>query len=378
MERGYEFRIYPTESQMDKIERTFECCRWVYNRALEMRMKAYNRRGESISCYDSIKMITVWKKAFPWLSEADAVALQQALRDLDKAYSNFFRNKGRVGFPKFKGKKDRHHSYRTQNGGGSISVPDTKHIKLPKLGLVKARISRPVEGRIVNATVKRTPSGKYFAVLCCTDCPQPQMPLGPVEVMGVDAGIKDIAVCSDGTRFANPRNLAKSEKKLSREQRRLSRKKNGSKNREKQRIKVARCHEKVANQRKDALHKATAAIIRESQAVAVEDLNVKGMMANRHIAKAVADASMGEMLRQLRYKAAWYGREYVEVSRWFPSSKLCADCGCIFSGLTLAMREWDCPECGAHHDRDLDAARNIAEEGRRILEGTVGHTGTAA
>lgn len=384
MEQGYEVRIYPNAAQRVQIDRTLGCARWVYNKALEVRKAAWETDGTSLSTNDVVRMIPTWKREHPWLAEVDAVALQQAVRDLGRAYDNFFRRcnvGGSPRFPRFKTKHERRQSYRTQNprGRDTVSVLDSRHVKLPKLGSVKARVSMGVEGRITSATVKRTPAGKYFVVLCCADVPRPSMPAGSVDVMGVDAGIKDMAVRSDGVRVTNPRSLAKAERGLAREQRRLSRKQKGSKNREKQRVKVARCHEKVANRRKDALHKATTDIIRESQAVAVEDLNVRGMMANHHLAKAVSDASMGELRRQLRYKAAWYGRGYVEVSRWFPSSKLCSACGCVFDGLTLSMREWECPECGTRHDRDLDAARNIAAEGRRILkEGTAGHAGTAA
>ena len=385
MDRAYEYRIYPSAAQREAIERTFGCCRFVYNRALEMRTKAYRRRGETVSCNALVKMVPAWKKESPWLAKAEHTALQQAVRDLDRAYRNFFRDPGRVGFPRFKSKRAPRQSYRTQNGHGTeVQVVDERHVKLPKLGLVKARVSRMPEGRIVNATVKRTPAGKYFVVLCCADCPSPQMPLGPVEVMGVDAGVKDLMVRSDGVRVPNPKHLAKAEKRLRREQRRLSRRKGARKgearsaNFERQRRRVAACHEKVANRRRDALHKATTDAIRESQAVAAEDLNVRGMMSNRRLSKALADASMGEMLRQLRYKAEWYGRGYAEVSRWFPSSKLCPACGCVFGGLTLAMREWECPECGTRHDRDLNAARNVADEGRRILEDTAGDAGIAA
>lgn len=382
MERAFEFRIYPNEAQRAQIERTFGCCRWVYNKCLETRRAEYAAAGKSSSVYDLQKMIPGWKKAeAPWLAEADATALQSSVVDLGRAYEGFFRRVrrgGAPGFPRFKSKHDPRQSYRSKRVGDNIAVVDAKHVKLPKLGPVKARVSRAPQGRIVNATVKRTPTGKYFVVLCCTDVPWPHMPAGKAEMVGVDAGIKDLAVCSDGRRFANPRNLAKAERRLAREQRRLSRKQKGSKNRGKQRLRVARCHENVANRRKDALHKATTAIIREIQAVAVEDLNVKGMMSNRKIAKAAADASMGELGRQLRYKAVWYGRGYVEVSRWFPSSRLCPECGCVFAGLELSMREWECPECGALHDRDLNAARNIAAEGRRILEGSAGHARTEA
>ena len=204
------------------------------------------------------------------------------------------------------------------------------------------------------------------------------MKLGSVEVMGVDAGIHDLMIRSDGVKVANLKNLAKAEEKLAREQRRLSRKKKGSANYAKQRRKVALVHEKVANRRKDAIHKATTSAVCESQAIAVEDLNVAGMMHNRHLAKAVADASMGEMLRQLKYKCAWYGREFVKVDRFYPSSKTCSHCGHVYKELTLSQRSWTCPEGGTKVDRDLNAAINIAREGKRILNGTVGLTGTGA
>lgn len=393
MERAYEIRIYPNADQRARIEATFGAARWVYNRCLEMREKAYARRGETASVNDLAKMIPVWKRTCaPWLAQADSMALQQAVRDLGRAYDNFFRNvrlgrrrgkRNPYGFPQFKSKHDSRQSYRTQNfTGKNVEVVDARHVKLPKLGLVRARVSRTPGGRIVNATVKRTPAGKYFVVLCCAGCPEPRMPGGAVGVMGVDAGVHDIATCSDGTRFPNPRSLKRAERRLAREQRKLSRRigarkgERKSANFERQRAKVARAHEKVANRRRDAIHKATTAIVRESQAVAVEDLNVKGMMANHNLARGIADASMGELLRQLEYKCAWYGRGYVEVSRWFPSSRLCPECGGVFGGLELSMREWVCPECGAAHDRDLNAAENIAREGARILEGTAGHAGT--
>ena len=187
-------------------------------------------------------------------------------------------------------------------------------------------------------------------------------------MLGIDAGVKDLMIRSDGAKVPNHRFLKKAERKLKREQRKLSRRKKGSANWKKQKRKVALVHERVANQRKDALHKATTQAVRDSQAIAVEDLNVNGMVKNHHLAKAVSDASMSEMIRQLQYKCDWYGRDFVKIDRWFPSSKTCSECGCVFDDLTLNMREWTCPECGAHHDRDINAAKNIATEGKRLLE----------
>lgn len=296
---------------------------------------------------------------------------------MDRAYRNFFRDPGRVGPPRFKSKRDARQSYRT-NG---CEVAGPRHVRLPKLGLVKARVSMPVEGRVLSATVRRVPSGKYYAVLCCTGCPAPEAVEPLHGIVGVDAGVRDLAALSTGEKVANPRNLARAEKRLKREQRRLSRKQGGSKNRARQRLKVARAHERVADRRRDSLHKLTTSVVRESQAVAVEDLSVEGMMSNHRLAKSVADASMAEMIRQLGYKCAWHGRGFVKVGRFYPSSKTCSACGHVLGELPLSARGWECPECGAAHDRDLNAAVNIAREGERLLaekDGTAGHAGTGA
>lgn len=380
MERAYEIRIYPNAAQRELIERTFGCARWVYNRCLETRKAEYERTGKSPSVYQLQKLVTAWKRTdAPWLGEVDSHALQQAVVNLGRAFDGFFRRcraGGKPGYPRFKSKRDARQSYRTNWG---ISVPDARHVKLPLIGVVKARVSRPVEGRVLNATVKRVPSGKYFCVLCCTDCPEPEATPGAIAVLGIDAGVHDLMARSDGVKVANPKALAKGERKLAREQRCLSRKRKGSASRRKQKRKVARIHERIANQRKDAIHKATTDAVRESQAIAVEDLNVRGMEKNRRLAKSVADASMSEMARQLKYKCSWYGRRFVKVSRWYPSSKMCSRCGHVLEELPLSVRAWTCPVCGARHDRDLNAAVNIAREGARLLNkasGTAGLAGT--
>lgn len=374
MERTFEYRIYPDREQQKIIAKTFGCGRWVWNRVLSMRQEEYTqgRKQRRINSY--ITEIPKWKKGeAPWLSEADSMALQQSLRDLDKAYRNFFRSPGKTGFPKFKSKHSSKQSYRTNN----IEIPDAKHVKLPKLGIVKARISRPCEGRILSVTVKLVPSGKYFIEVCCTECPKHEMPAGKTEIMGIDAGIHDLMVRSDGVKSGNPRNIRKSEKRLAKEQRKLSRKQKGSANREKQRKKVALIHEKTANKRKDFLNKITTTAVSESQAIAVEDLNIRGMQKNRRLSKAISDVSISEMTRQLEYKCEWYDRKFVKVDRFYPSSQLCSCCGYRESGVKdLSVREWVCPNCGIHNDRDLKAARNIAAKGKRILESTVGHTET--
>ena len=380
MERAYEIRIYPNAAQRELVERTFGCARWVYNRCLETRKAEYERTGRSPSVYQLQKLVTAWKRTdAPWLAEVDSHALQQAAVNLGRAFDGFFRRcraGGKPGYPRFQAERDARQSHRT-NGG--VSVPDARHVRLPKLGLVRARVSRPVEGRILSATVKRVPSGKYFCVLCCTDCPKPDIPEGRIEVLGVDVGIRCLMARSDGTAIANPRSLARSERKLAQAQRRLSRKKKGSRRRAKQRARVARVHEKIASQRKDALHKATTEAVRESQAIAVEDLDVRGMEKSRRLAKSVADASMSEMARQLEYKCSWYGRRFVKVGRFYPSSKTCSACGQVNQAVVLGVEAWTCPVCGCRHDRDLNAALNIAREGARLLneaDGTAGLAGT--
>ena len=380
MERAYEIRIYPNAAQRELIERTFGCCRWVYNRCLETRKAEYERTGRSPSVYQLQKLVTAWKRTdAPWLAEVDSHALQQAAVNLGRAFDGFFRRcraGGKPGYPRFKSKRDARQSYRTNWG---ISVPDARHVKLPIIGVVNARVSRPVEGRVLNATVKRVPSGKHFCVLCCTDCPKPDIPGGRIEVLGVDVGIRCLMARSDGTAIADPRSLARSERRLAQAQRRLSRKKKGSKRRARQRARVARIHEKIASQRKDALHRATAEAVRESQAIAAEDLDVRGMEQRRRLAKSVADASMSEMARQLECKCSWYGRRFVKVGRFCPSSRTCSACGQVNQAVVLGVEAWTCPVCGCRHDRDLNAALNIAQEGARLLnkaDGTAGLAGT--
>ena len=370
MEKTFEYRIYPNASQCEVIARTAGCCRFVYNRALALHEEAYRTMGEVPSIYDVKAMIPKWKKdpETEWLKEADSMALQSAVLDLGKAYNNFFRKPGAVSCPKFK-KKGYRLSYRTNN----VEILDTKHVKLPKLGAVRARISRPIEGRILSATVKRVPSGKYFVAVCCTDVEMEAYPDNR-RSLGIDLGLTDLCVFSDGTRITNPKNLHKAEKQLVRAQRRLSRKvgarkgEKKSQNYEKQRLKVARVHESVANRRKDALHKLSSMLIRENQAVCAENLHVKDMIRNRKLARSIADASWAELCRQLTYKAAWHGREFVQMDSWFPSSQLCSACDYQNEAVRdLSVRIWDCPQCGTRHDRDINAAANIEKKGRMML-----------
>ena len=368
IDRAYKCRLYPNKEQVELIERTFGACRWVWNEALAAKKYAWETSKRNLSMNEISATLPKLKKAYDWLNEPPAQALTQTLRDLDKAYQNFFRrvkNGEKPGYPKFKKKSNGTQSYRTQ--ATNKCIVDDRHVRLLKLGVVKCRITQPIEGRVLSTTVKRVPSGKYCVIICCTDVPEPEMPIEDDQVLGIDAGVKNLMTRSDGVKVPNHRYAYKAERKLRREQRKLSRRKKGSANWKKQKRKVAKLNEKVANQRSDAIHKATTDAVRHSRAIVVEDLNVKGMVKNHHLAKAVSDASMSEIIRQLEYKCSWYGRDFTKVDRWFPSSKTCGCCGEVFDDLTLDMREWTCPSCGAHHDRDLNAAKNIAKEGEILL-----------
>ena len=371
MIKAYHFRLYPTLSQIPLLASSFGAVRYVYNTALSYRSKAYKRRKESISYYDSVKLLNILKKAKPWLRDAYSQSLQMALRNLDTAFTNFFRDPANVGYPKFKKK----------TSAQSLQYPQkvkvnfqTAMIYFPKLGWVPCVFHRRFEGKIKTVTLAKETDGSYYAsILVENEDKAPSVIQQSVndesDVLGIDMGVKELCTCSDGTVFENNRYLTKSEKRLKREQKKLSRKKKGSSNRNKQRIKVARVHKKIANQRKDVVEKATAEIAGKSHAaVAVETLNVKGMQKNHHLAKCVSDASMSCFLTRLETKCRNSGKTFVKVDRWFPSSQTCSVCGYVNKEIKdLKIREWECPVCHTRHGRDSNASLNIAREGYRLI-----------
>ncbi|HFD1718137.1 TPA: IS200/IS605 family element RNA-guided endonuclease TnpB [Enterococcus faecium] len=372
--KAYKFRIYPTEEQETFFAKSFGCVRKVYNLMLNERMKAYEETRKDSSKKMSFPTPAKYKQDFPFLKEVDSLALANAQLNLDKAYKNFFRDKS-VGFPRFKSKKNPVQSYTTNNQNGTIALIENKFVKIPKLkSLVKITLYRQPKGLIKSATISRHSSGKYYISLLCKE-EVSELPKSNSSV-GIDLGITDFAILSDGQKFDNNQFTSKMEKKLKREQRKLSRrallaKQKGinlfeASNYQKQKCKVARLHEKVMNQRTDFLNKLSTEMIKNHDIICIEDLNTKSMLRNHKLAKSISDVSWSSFVTKLQYKADWYGREIIKIDKWFPSSQICSECGHKDGKKPLDIREWTCLICHAHHDRDINASINILTEGLRL------------
>ena len=362
MQKGVKFRAYPSKEQQNLINQTFGCCRLIYNKGLVMRNDGY-KNGQKIGYNQTSAMLTELKKSddFAFLKNVDSIALQHSLRDLDGSFKNFFEKRAR--HPQFKNKHNNCQSYRTINQGNNIRIVG-KYIKLPKLGYVKIKQSMEV-GHINNVTIKRTPTGKYFVILNVNFEPDVRPNAGCV--IGIDVGIKEFYTDSNGKIVHNPKYLEKSIHKLVREQRRLSRKQKGSHNRNKQRIKVAKVHEKITNQRNDFLQKQSTMLVSENQTICIEDLNVKGMLRNHRLAKSIASVSWSKFFTMLAYKAIWYGNDIIKIPTMYPSSQTCSCCGYKNSLVkNLSVRNWECPNCHTVHDRDTNASVNILKKGLSI------------
>lgn len=364
-QRAYQFRIYPTAEQQQQLAVEFGNARWVWNHCLELRNTAWEADQTRHNYVSLGRHVTELKRGeFPWLANGTASCLTQTLIDQDKAFEHFFRrlkNGEKPGYPRFKSRWDRQ-SVRYQLDQRQIenNYRAGEFINLPKLGEVNVRWSQVPAGVPKMATVSRTPDGRYFISFACEVEIQP-LPLTG-KTVGVDLGIKDVAVTWDGervTQSGNPRHLKRRLKHLKRQQRRLARMQKGSHRRQRQRLKVARIHARIAASRADFLHKTTTTLVRSADVIALEDLHVKGMMKNHCLAGAITDVGLGEFRRQVEYKARWYGRTVIKVDRWFPSSKTCSECGSYQEKMPLRVREWICPDCGTRHDRDVNAAKNI-------------------
>lgn len=364
-ERAYRYRFYPTPEQEELLRRTLGCVRLVYNKALHTRTQAWYERSERIDYKETSAMLTSWKKQedLQFLNEVSSVPLQQGLRNLQKAFTNFWA--GHAKYPNFKKKR---------SGGSAEFTRSAFRWKDGQLWLAKCNDALPIRwSRTLPAccepstvTVRLEPSGRWVVSLLVDD--HTVKPLEPVDkAVGIDLGVTSLIVTSDGEKIANPKHFKRLRHKLRKAQKVLSRKVKGSNNREKARRKVARVQAQIADARKDFLHKLTTRLVRENQTIAIEDLSVKNMLTNHKLAQAIADASWSELVRQLEYKCQWYGRTLVKIDRWFPSSKRCGHCGHVVDKMPLSVREWECPECGTRHDRDINAARNILAAGSAVI-----------
>lgn len=373
VKKSIRVRLYPTEEQENLFDKTIGCCRFVHNKTLVDCKQSYEQTQHFPSKNERIKNLVFLKEENEFLKEVDSHALQQSVRDLNYAMDNFFKNKNHFGFPKFKAKHNSKQSYRTPWNNGSADVVDNKHIKLPKVGRVRTkRFDLPNEYRIFNITVEKTATGKYYASICIEVDIQPLPKTG--KQVGFDLGLVDLLIGSDGTRYERPKFAYAFKDKLAQEQRKLSKMRtkleranlnlDECKNYQKQKHKVAKLHEHVANCAKDFNHKLSRRLVEEYDFIAMEDLNVSNMLKKHYMAYAIADVRWAQLINFIKYKCQWYDKKFVQVDRIYASSKICSCCGTYHKDIvnSLSVREWTCPDCGAHHDRDVNAAINILKQ----------------
>ena len=373
VQKGIRVRLYPTEEQNVLINKTLGCCRFVYNNTLADCKQSYEQTQHFPSKNERITNLVPLKEANEFLKEVDSKALQQSVRGLNSAFDNFFKNRNHFGFPKFKSKHNLKQSYRTPYDKGSATVLDNKHIKLPKVGVVKAkRFNMPEVYKIFNITVEKTPTGKYYASICIETEVQPLPKTG--KQVGFDLGLKDLLIGSEGTRYERPKFAYAYKDKLAKEQSKLSKMRtkletanlnlDECKNYQKQKHKVAKLHEHIANCAKDFNHKLSIELVRNYDFIAMEDLNVHDMLKNHYMAYVIADVRWAQLVNFIQYKCQWYGKEFRQVDRFYASSKICSCCGTVHKDIvnSLSVREWVCPDCGTHHDRDVNAAINILNQ----------------